>query len=273
MDTGTWVPQTMTAKLSFFAETCEPLTARARSGAGAAGFWLLTMLPASMGAIALPTFRLGRLGLLAMVASVAAYSWLAPSALWTNQQRYLYPILMPWVVLGFGRVLASRRRERGLILLGSLVFLTVSLPSRWFDRRPAADEIVGVARWLEASTPPDAVLMVQDAGAVSVFTTRQLVDIVGLKSALSLDAHRTITAPSCGADRGRALEVIARSSGASFLVTNAEWESLYQFTDNLRRRGHHLTAVRTPHPRLLNGYTVYRLDDARSGGALYPADR
>jgi hypothetical protein len=73
--------------------------------------------------------------------------------------------------------------------------------------------MVDVARWLDANTPPDAVIAVHDIGAVGYFTRRPLLDLAGLVSPEVVPFIR---------DEGR-LYAYIRARGASYLVTFPSW--------------------------------------------------
>lgn len=47
-------------------------------------------------------------------------------------------------------------------------------------------ELAGVAGWVRAYLPADAVLLIQDAGYIAWGTTARLVDFVGLKAPASV---------------------------------------------------------------------------------------
>jgi hypothetical protein len=128
------------------------------------------------------------LGLVGVLVAVATLT----TALWQDG-RYLQPFL-PVVVLlavlgarAVGRAAADAGRGRVLsagivaVLLG---FALVSAPT-WALRgaQQAAgirESAVSVAQWLRGHTPPDAVVGVNDVGAVAWFSDRRVVDLVGL---------------------------------------------------------------------------------------------
>jgi hypothetical protein len=114
------------------------------------------------------------------------------TALW-HDGRYLQPFL-PVVVLlavlgvrAIGR--AARDARSGRVLTTGLVavlgaFALVSAPT-WALREgeQAAgirESAVSVAQWIRGNTPPDAIVAVNDVGAVAWFSDRRVVDLVGL---------------------------------------------------------------------------------------------
>jgi hypothetical protein len=128
------------------------------------------------------------LGLVGVLVAVATLT----TALWQDG-RYLQPFL-PVVVLlavlgarAVGGAAADARRGRILsagIVAVLLAFALVSAPT-WALRgaQQAAgirESAVSVAQWLRGHTPPDAVVGVNDVGAVAWFSDRRVVDLVGL---------------------------------------------------------------------------------------------
>ncbi|WP_433801065.1 hypothetical protein [Actinomycetospora sp. CA-084318] len=128
------------------------------------------------------------LGLAGVLLAVATLQ----TALW-HDGRYLQPFL-PLVVLlavlgvrAIGRAAGDARSGRvlttGLVaVLGA--FALVAAPT-WALRQgeQAAgirESAVSVAQWLKGNTPPDAVVAVNDVGAVAWFSDRRVVDLVGL---------------------------------------------------------------------------------------------
>ncbi|WP_018331759.1 hypothetical protein [Actinomycetospora chiangmaiensis] len=128
------------------------------------------------------------LGLAGVLLAVATLQ----TALW-HDGRYLQPFL-PVVVLlavlgvrAVGRAASDARSGR--VLTTGLVavlaaFALVSAPT-WALRQgeQAAgirESAVSVAQWIRGNTPPDAVVAVNDVGAVAWFSDRRVVDLVGL---------------------------------------------------------------------------------------------
>ncbi|MFC5062686.1 hypothetical protein [Actinomycetospora atypica] len=114
------------------------------------------------------------------------------TALW-HDGRYLQPFLpvvLLLAVLGVCAVARAARDARtgrvlGVGLVGVLTaFALVSTPT-WALRQgeQAAgirESAVSVAQWIRGNTPPDAVVAVNDVGAVAWFSDRRVVDLVGL---------------------------------------------------------------------------------------------
>jgi hypothetical protein len=254
-DTGEWLPQTMRAKQLFYAAGCLPWTTKAISVFEQTVSGLVRLFPLSLGLIALWRDKLGRIGLLAMAISLIAYFIALPGALASNFSRYLYAIVVPWLCLGSARGLA--RIESGIAMTAAIAVSIVHLATIGRgDPSEFGNEIKSSAEWLDTHVPPDAVLLVHDAGGVSEFAHLRAVDIVGLKTPSSIAAHARWTWPTCGVARGTALAAIARNSRASHLVALTGWNA--SLRADLEAQGFSLTTIR-PAPPLERAYTVYRL--------------
>jgi len=266
VDTGSWVPQTIQAKQLFFAQACGELPLKTAVVFATVSRFLITVAPLAICAIALVRDRLGRYGAVACAATLAAFAMRFPAGLSHNDSRYLYAILTPWLSYG----VALRLRHGGV--LGSMPALTtiaVATCAAWPFLQPPRDavarELVDTAKWVDTNVPADAVVLVHDAGAISTFAHRRAVDLVGLKTASSIDAHRRWTAPSCGRDRSAAIADIALASHATYAVVVSDWDETFAIRRGLETNGFVLTPLRAPPPGS-RGYTVYRLQrSGRSG--------
>ena len=260
VDTGAWVPQTIQAKQLFFAQACGELPLKTAVVFATVSRFLITVAPLAICATALARDPLGRYGAAACAATLAAFTMRFPAGLSHNDSRYLYAILTPWLSYG----VALRLRHGGV--LGSMPTMTaiavatcVAWPFMQRPRQPVARELVATATWVDTNLPADAVVLVHDAGAISTFAHRRAVDLVGLKTASSIEAHRRWTAPSCGRDRDAAIADIALASRASYAVLVSDWDETFAIRRGLEANGFVLTPVRTP-PAHTRGYTVYRLE-------------
>jgi hypothetical protein len=111
-----------------------------------------------------------------------------------HHARYLMP-LIPFLIIygvyGSARIVDWLRAQK-LRALARFVPFLLALPLlvNWFNQAQAYrfdvkfinDEQVQVGRWLNANTPPDAIVASHDIGAIGYFSGRKLVDTAGLVS-------------------------------------------------------------------------------------------
>ncbi len=140
--------------------------------------------------------------------------------------RYLMPTIP--VLLLYGTVgtagwlrLRSRRMvERALsrALVAAAVclfvaFLIIGQQAYVGDVRLIGCEMVRVAHWLEAETPPDALVAAHDIGAIGYYSGRRLIDLAGLITPEVIPVMR---------DEQRLAAFIV-DAGADYLVTFPSW--------------------------------------------------
>jgi hypothetical protein len=129
-----------------------------------------------------------------------AYATLAPQGRPMpagNFGRYFFPLLAPLIVLGVLGLEPAWRRGRELLdgarsrlVLGTLVFAVLLLPSvlaLWLGAsryalnvRNVEDSDVLMGRYLAEHLPPDAVVGVQDIGAIAYLAPNPIVDLAGI---------------------------------------------------------------------------------------------
>ncbi len=139
--------------------------------------------------------------------------------------RYLMPIipvLAIYGVAGGARLMARRagRWERLLnrawaisIAVIAIGYVPIGAMTYATDVSIINGEMVTVANWLAANTPPDAVIAAHDIGAIGYFARRPLLDLAGL---ISPDVIPFIR------DEARLLAWL-RVQGAQYLVTFPGW--------------------------------------------------
>jgi hypothetical protein len=259
-DTGYWWPQTIDAKRLFFAEGCLPAMMKIERTLQYLWSWANLNVLIIVGLGVAFVDPLGRMGLLSSIVILTAYGWTLPGGITHNDYRYLTPFLIPWGLLGFARMVRSSRGPATAALLGIILFMAVKNTSQrpFLNDHGEAQELKLVGEWIETHTAADAAILVHDAGAMSVFAHRRLVDIVGLKTPSSVDAHARWTWPTCGEDRALAVDSIARSARPQFLVVANDWDRIFRFSGALSAHGWHLTMLRA-HTSSPRSYAVYRL--------------
>lgn len=261
MSLGSLVPTTAKAKELFFPGQGAPW--RTKAAGLLLGLVAYGLLPVAAAAALAWRAKLW-LPLTIFIASFVLALWLTfPSAFLTNYGRYFFVLVPAWLYLALDLTQSARRRGTRRLLfavlaVSTLLMLPISIREYTGDEQLAAREYVSLAAWLNANLPPDAVVLIHDAGYLAYATRFRLVDVVGLKTPGSIAYHRACTAPSGGRDRRRAVSAIALASGARYAVFMQDpagfWSAL---ATDLASTGWNVRAVRQP--SMPNGYTVYAL--------------
>lgn len=260
--TGALLPQTMAAKHAFFGRPSGSLPESVLSAAA--------MTVGGIGPAAAALLFLGRdgpgsalrwfVGL--FILGFALTNW---EVLAHNGHRYTFALL-PIALFAAMRLGVARgsRLLRLLILAQGAVAL--AFPTDIAAAQERVAQYRAVAQWVQANLP-QAHLLIHDAGVIASVTDLPLTDLVGLKSPESNADHRRWTAPSGGAERFRALDAIARRSGATHAIILDDapdrfWASL---ADDLRQGGWGLDPLDTG--RAGGPYILYRLTPPMSAAA------
>jgi len=255
VETGTVLPQTMAAKQAFFGSSSlgQP------TALALAAFLIL----AGLGPVAVALPFLGRdtlaLALWSFVALFAlGFGLTAPSLLAHNEHRYTFALL-PVALFALMRLGALRGpRLLHLVVLAQGVMGVVHPPDITAGQKRVA-QYQGIARWAQANLPPQARVLIHDAGVIAYTSDLPLTDLVGLKSPGSVADHRRWTAPSGGAERFRAVDAIAQREHATHAIILDDAPDRFWGTlaDDLRRAGWRLDP---PDTAVANSpYTLYRL--------------
>jgi hypothetical protein len=156
----------------------------------------------------------------------------------TNRTRFrnLYLLILPLALLQSAYAAAPRWEQH----LSYLHFTKATL--------------VPVSTWLRNNVDAEAAVLVHDIGFVSFATEARLIDLVGLKTPSSVEAHLRSTLPSCGTERHRAVRAIASAAGAEYAVILNEWDRIFDLSAGLP--GAEL-AWRSPQRE--RHYSIYRL--------------
>lgn len=138
--------------------------------------------------------------------------------------RYLIPVIPVILIYGLiGTAQLATRSGRGARLIGRALaasigviligFMPIGAATYATDVSIIDDEMVTVARWLNANIPPTATIAAHDIGAIGYFTSRPLLDLAGLISPEVIPFIR---------DEARLLEWL-KTRGAQYLVTFPTW--------------------------------------------------
>lgn len=255
--TGHVSAQTGSAKIAFFAEATLPARVRLR-------IFLTVILKSTLLPILLGIVFLGRRpftvpAIAFSCALLAAFFIYLPGGLAHNHARYLY-LLMPIGLTGYICVISrfsdTLRLPLVLVLVGTIFFLS---PPQLDDFRSGtpiiSEDGLMVGKWAQENLPPDARVLVHDAGAFAWATSFETTDIVGLRTPSSIAFHKNFTLPSAGQNRSKAVSEIARFNDITHAVILNDffWEDLAK---DLRKEGWKLTPIREPNSI---GYVVYEI--------------
>ncbi len=264
-ETGALLPRTIAAKQAFFGV---PSASLAESVVYAA-----MMVAAGLGPVAAALPFLGRAGpAWALGGFVALFTLGFAMTNWEvlahNGHRYtlaLLPIAL-FAVMRLGAVHGLRPVR--LVILAQAAFALSALPQITAGQERVA-QYATVARWAQANLP-QARLLIHDAGVIATASDLPLTDLVGLKSPGSIADHRRWTAPSGGAERFRAVDAIARRSGAThaIILDDAPDRFWGLLVDDLRRAGWRADPLETGSAR--GPYILYRLTPPSPGAAPAP---
>lgn len=262
---GTLVPNTVSAKVYFFAEGCAPDEIRSAvvskalvTFCGSVGLFAIGFAMALLSRQRLFMFLF--LGIF-----LFAYYQKLPGALFHNYSRYLY-VFIPIAVFGWAAGLGHRHTvlRLGSAALGIVVAVSViaTLHTGFLFHVAASVNTSSdnrqMAQWVVKNVPKDAVIMIHDAGMISTMGEQPLVDLVGLKSYYSVLVHRQTTFAAC-TRVPRAVTDIARNAGATYIIVTAGWDSIFRITDSLRMYG--WTVERADKERGESIYQVFKITD------------
>ena len=260
---GSLIPNTLGAKVYFFAEGCLPFFTKLSVVASAFTSYAAFAGMGVLGVFGLAVSRLKWVAIAFFVMFFVAYVLRFPGALFHNHYRYVH-LLFPLIVVGWISLLSS---NKGWLAKGSFALFLVALSwsALGFSRviadyqegmRISRVELKGVADWVAEHVPELDSVLVHDAGFISLVGKQPLVDLVGLKSPSSVEAHRKYTWTRCGR-APEAIDEIASKTGASYFVVLDDWDRIFRLTDSLRYMGWHVE--RADSQRGATKYHVYQI--------------
>jgi hypothetical protein len=175
--------------------------------------------------------------------------------------RYLVPTiptLLVYGITGTALWLRPRSAQMGARVLSRAVVLTVCCLFAAFlviGWRAYADdvcvingEMVEVARWIEANTPPDALVAAHDIGAIGYYGRRPLLDLAGLVTPDVIPFIR---------DEPQLLEFVL-SREADYLVTFPSWYP--EIVADARLRMEYQTQCQLTREKGSDNMAVYRIE-------------
>jgi len=235
--TGHIVPTTLAAKRNWYAEGCLPLDRRAITVASGLGLWLFISAGVVIGLWGLIRRPIGRLALVSFAIVLVAWTWSVPSLLnGYHRHRYFAPFL---VFLAAGICwIPDPWRSRACRLAAVLSVVTTSQvllhePGMIQNAVRQRSEVVAMLQAARADR-----VIVHDAGfAAWAGASPTFIDMVGLKTPLAAALHARLTGPTCGAGRAAALDALARSMSAHYLLIWRPWDNAFEVKKGLEQAG------------------------------------
>ena len=260
---STLIPSTISTKAYFFAQGCFPTTEKLLMAFVASIKFAITLNFAAIGFLVLLFSRIRYIGVSFLIIFFVADTEILPGAFFHNSYRYLY-LLMPFALAGWATFIsfpeAYARRTGQFLLLVAVGMAAIHLQGTWARYSDAIEfsrtELAGVSKWIVSHLPADDVILIHDAGYISLHGKQRLVDLVGLKTSSSVDIHKRYTWSTCSRDP-RAIDTIAHRSGARYFVVLAYWDRNFKLTEALRAAGWSVTRVDTK--RGDTKYKVYQI--------------
>jgi hypothetical protein len=160
-------------------------------------------------------------------ALLPALAWLVAdfllyTILFTRANRHYFVPMLPSIALLCGGGMAAlveglqRTRSQVLVVVGMLCFFLIGTVS-WADEyawnvKNINDQQVAIGRWVDQNVPANAVLAINDVGAIKYFSQRKIVDVTGLLTPTLIPYARA----------GRKMDFL-KSAAPDYLIVYDSW--------------------------------------------------
>ena len=242
IETGFPVSLTGYAKQLYFDESATPWPLKLKNAGTGFFVWLVTMNVTALGFVLLPrrvSICLAGFAAVFLAVGLAKVS----GAFYMYEGRYFCPFV-PFAVAGI--ILSGRKQFIAAAAAVGLIFFPMWWGGTHVRLRNVMVELLRpLPEWPREHLPPDARVLVHDAGLIAVETDLRMTDVVGLKSPSSIEALRRHPG-----DRAAALAEMA--VGHDYLIEHPGWD----IDKQLRSKGWTLTRVNPPDAFL----KIYRLE-------------
>jgi hypothetical protein len=272
IDTGSLVPNTIGAKMYYFAERYESWSNKLTLAIMAISTIVIASFPLFL-CLRFVQPRAVRLMLfLFALVFLGSYIWRFPGGLLHNGGRYLY-IFAPIILFGVACGLSTFRKQTLSLIRISVLFLPLAFGVQgvdyWTRIAGYRQSLADLVSWMNEHLPAGTTIMVHDAGYVAYAGHFPLVDMVGLKTPAAMDFHKRLTYPSVGQLRSSAIEGIAREFKPQYFVVLQEWNQNFDLVRGLRDKGwtvQEVYAGRAPSPTpAADIYHLYELTPPTEG--------
>lgn len=259
--TGGVLPNTAGAKKYFFAEACQNNQIKNNFiFSGVSGF-LLSLGLMSIGLIGILFTRFKFVFLAFAVIFYSIYYMELPGGIHHNNFRYQY-VFYAFAIVGIIEFLGLQKNKKIaiaatiIVLISSLFSLNQSLDQFKKAISFTKNENFTVGEWIKDNVAKEDVVMVHDAGFISNISNNKLVDLVGLKTNISVGINKATRWRYCGNDP-RAIDAIASINHAKYFVVLNQWDDIFQLTNSLRYMGWSINRV--DGSRGETAYKVYKI--------------
>ena len=241
LDTGSVIPNTVGAKMYFFAERYTDWWSKSRIAFNAVLWVVAISFPLALCFRFMRPRTVGFLLTSFMIIFLGSFLWRFPSGLMHNGARYLY-VFLPIVLFGVACGLSSSFRKQTLrLIVISALFVPVGFAMQFrlyaADIKGLSASLADVVQWMNTNLPGRPTIMIHDAGYVAYAGRFPLVDLVGLKTPDAAQIHAEMTYPSAGRLRPAAVARIAEKFKPQYLLVREDWNKKAGFVDGLRGNG------------------------------------
>jgi hypothetical protein len=179
-----------------------------------------------------------------------------PRGLMVN--RFRYPVVIVPMLVWAVAVDAARRSSRNLLIgcLAYALLLPLQYTVRCYrnDRRYFDSSLRATAEWCNQNLPPDARILVQDAGYIAYATHFRILDFVGLKTPEAITFNREYTRPTAGRGRAQAVSALAAKEQGDYLISLKQRSDSTNLPQELRALGWQVSLLKSFPP-----YAIYRI--------------
>ena len=257
LQTGSFVPSTLEAKRSWYAEGCWTVGRRATVVMEGLAGWLAPMPIVAVGAIGLLRGASGRILLGSALLALTVWAFSVPNVLHAYQRHRYYAVFLPMLVFG---LMQLPRWGRPVGLYGAAGLALLSIAGIVHFEPGAISQAMQVRDSVHRALSAHDVqrLLLHDAGYIAFKrAVPAAIDMVGLKSPRAAELHGTLTGPSCGEARGEAIRRLVETTRPTHLIVWEPWDDHFGIADALKHAGWSVDLVQSiPAPEPLHLYSL-----------------
>lgn len=223
---------------------------------------MLVVFLMSCGPLLLGLKRIARQPLAIVILFTAGITLLSlyiqfPDELGGNRYRYSV-VFAPMLVWALAVQCTEMPRSRRLLTVALLYSVAITLPFALRDYFTDCYEydtaVHQAAEWCNQNLPPDARILVEDAGYIGYATKFRIIDVAGLKTPEAIELNRQYTWPSAGGDRAQAMVALALMHHGDYLINLRAHAGLKPVPARMAALGWKVEPLKQVHL-----YSIYRL--------------